>query len=203
MDRRVLIAVFLVAVGLAVGMAMLLAPSAEPVVAPVEEPAPRTARDARPRPRSEPGRIARPTAEPLQPAGNAAPPVADYDAEDGMPEGPPVKTGPPRSRCMALAVKADIVDTLMGMGSNADLDETERAEILSRIAQIALNIVDETESLHADEQSCGTTSRVDLNHAADFLAEAYPDLELDDDHVAQIKRAVSALDSMDWAEATD
>jgi hypothetical protein len=205
MDRRVLIAVALVAMLIAVMLFALTAPDTgatarashvsskdEPVVAAV---APGAQRQPAPPNRVTP-KVVGAASERL--VWDPTTPREDFGVQ---PIDVRQQTDPEAQRqyrCRALGQQSDLVDKLMVVGGGAGVDETQRADMVSRVATLSTRIFEEGEHLWSGDLSCEGISQVNLGQAADFLAKNADELELDDKARTEINQALGVLDSVDW-----
>lgn len=211
MDRKVLALVGGLAVLFAVGLGFLLAPDTS--VSPRPEaangvPAPKRA-DYKPMP------VGTPAVAPARPA------VASQGGAPGRPRTVPgvtptvvptalPKVGPEdlneqqrEYRCRALGQQADLIDRLVVIGSGGAVDDDQRSQMVSRVAQMSMRVYDEGEHLWSGALSCDGISDVNLGQAADFLATMRDELDLEDDIATEVEQALGVLDQTDWPEPAE
>lgn len=203
MDRRMLAVVAVLAVFLAVGLGWLLSPSVEPVneapkAAPVPEiPVAIGPAKAQPRPAGAVPRRPAALGSPLKPVVNGSDPAVRV-------EGPripvPAQTAiqSVEYRCRALGQQADLIDRLVVIASGGAVDDEQKAQMVSRVAQMSVRVFEEGESLWAGDLSCDGISDVNLGHAAEFLARMRDQVDLDENGSAEVNQALALLDEVDW-----
>lgn len=204
MDRRVLAVVVVVAVAAAVLLGSWMAPGADPIARPqgaAASVAPtQPASTAAAAPRLAKRRPPAVGAEvPQQP--RAVPPVTGGSGPPPSPAPVRERTEPtPEYRCRALGQQSDLIDQLIVIGSGAAVDEAQRATMASRVAQKSMRVFEEGESLWSGDLDCAGISDINLGSAANFLASALDELELDETVSTEVEQALAVLDTVDWHE---
>lgn len=206
MDRRVLIGVGLLAVVFAVGLGVLLAPDTEvPATPVVERPVEQARTEHVPMP------VGKPRPMPVRPATASAEGVPGRPTAPVTPQVASTRLPPPdralmneqqrEYRCRALGQQADLIDRLVVVGQGGAVDEGQRAQMVSRVAQMSMQVYDEGEHLWSGALSCDGISDVNLGQAADFLARMRDELDLDEKTETEVEQALGVLDQVEWPEA--
>lgn len=209
MDRRVLVAVAVGAALFAVALGVLFAPdtgtppsSAPSVAAGSGVVAPRT-------PMATGPAVAR--RSPARPSGVGTPAATapDYIPPRAVASGasvvPPAKAAPPvepspEYRCRALGQQAELIDKLVVIGSGGAIDDTQRVEMVGRVAQLSVRVFEEGESLWSGALSCDGISHVNLGAAADYLGRMQDELELEGTAADEVDQALKLLGTVSWSE---
>lgn len=209
MDRRILVVVALMAMGLALVLGWALMPAvdtAPPAPAPVM-PAPEVARAPVPAPVP----VVRPKPVPEQVAADGTPELKKYENSPGVvggqspikPRAQQVETDPEvkrEYRCRALGQQADVLDKLVVIAGGGAVDEDQKLLMVSRIAELSTTVLDQGEDLWSGELACDDIRDVNLGGAADFLAQVRDEMDLTEQGRQQIDQALSALDTVEWPE---